>query len=332
MKISFIPSRSLLKYFLAILFSFTAKSLFGQTETTIYKTISTQFEKEYNNGSYNKIFDSFSDEMRDALPLEQVISFLSQLKNQAGRIVQREFIGYESTYGLYKTKFEKAVFILKISIDSLKINGLFLSPYTPTSSSKIERNSTELMLPFNGSWHIAWGGDTEELNYHVVNLAEKNGFDIVVRDSSGKSYKTDGKSNEDYYAFGRKIIAPCDGQIILSIDGIKENTPGSKNFLFIPGNSVILKTLNNEYLLFAHLKQNSILVKQGQMVKRGALLGRCGNSGNSSEPHLHFHVQNTEDISVATGIKCFFVKIFVNGQLKYDYSPIKGEMVRNVFN
>ncbi len=68
-------------------------------------------------------------------------------------------------------------------------------------------------------------------------------------------------------------------------------------------------------------------MKQGQKVSTGALLGLCGNSGNSSEAHLHFHLQNTEDMTKATGAKCYFDQLKVNGVLKSDYSPFKGEKI-----
>jgi murein DD-endopeptidase MepM/ murein hydrolase activator NlpD len=71
------------------------------------------------------------------------------------------------------------------------------------------------------------------------------------------------------------------------------------------------------------------LVKQGQKIKKGETLGLCGNSGNSSEPHLHFHIQNVENMNVATGVKCYFDQINVNGQTKTDYSPIKAEKIQN---
>jgi murein DD-endopeptidase MepM/ murein hydrolase activator NlpD len=80
---------------------------------------------------------------------------------------------------------------------------------------------------------------------------------------------------------------------------------------------------------FAHFKQHSIVVKQGQKIKQGELLGLCGNSGNSSEAHLHFHIQNIEDMNSATGVKCYFENILVNGQSKKDCSPIKTEKIRN---
>jgi murein DD-endopeptidase MepM/ murein hydrolase activator NlpD len=78
-----------------------------------------------------------------------------------------------------------------------------------------------------------------------------------------------------------------------------------------------------------HFKQGSIQVRQGDRIKQGQLLGLCGNSGNSSEPHLHFHLQNTEDFNIATGVKCYFNKLLVNGVLQTDYSPVKGNKIKN---
>jgi len=69
-------------------------------------------------------------------------------------------------------------------------------------------------------------------------------------------------------------------------------------------------------------------VEQGQNVTQGMLLGLCGNSGNSSEPHLHFHAQNKEEMYKSTGIKSFFSDLIVNGILKEEYSPVKGDKIK----
>lgn len=303
---------------------------FGQTEKETAKKVSAEFEKYYNSDEYQKIFDLFSPEMKSALPIEQTTDFLKGLKSQAGKIVKREFVKYEQTYASYKTTFEQAIFTVNISLDNnAKINGLYVKPFKEDNLPKLERNKTNLILPFNGEWTVFWGGDTKELNYHVENEAQKNAFDLVITDQKGKTFKTDGKTNEDYYAFGKELIAPCDAEVVLAVDGVKDNIPGELNPIYVPGNTVILKTANNEYLFFAHFKQNSIVVKQGQKVKQGELLGLCGNSGNSSEAHLHFHIQNVEDMNKATGAKCYFGKIIVNGELKKDHSPIKGEKIKN---
>ncbi len=206
---------------------------------------------------------------------------------------------------------------------------MYIKPFEDNTQT-IQRNTTKLALPFHGSWFVVWGGDTKELNYHVQNRAQKNAFDIIQVDSSGKSYRTDGKTNEDYYAFGKEIIAPCNGKVVQVVNGVKDNIPGEMNTYDVGGNTVIIKTANDEYLVFCHFKHNSIVVKEGQDVRQGELLGLCGNTGNSSEPHLHFHIENVENMNIATGIKCFFDQIMVNGQLKKDYSPIQNDHIENV--
>ena len=303
---------------------------FGQTEKVTYKTVSDSFEKNYNSDNFEAIFSTFSTEMQNALPIDKTKQFLAGLKSQAGNITKREFVNYEQTYASYKTTFEKALFAVNISVDnSSKINGLLVKPFKESGLPKIERNTTKLSLPFNGEWTVTWGGDTKELNHHVESKSQKNAFDIVITDNKGNSYKTDGETNEDYYAFGKELISPCDGEVVLVVDGVKDNKPRILNPIYIPGNTVIIKTQKKEYLFFAHFKQNSIKVKQGQQVTTGQLLGLCGNSGNSSEAHLHFHIQNVEDMNQATGVKCYFDKILVNGQLKTDYSPMQKEKISN---
>ena len=316
-----------------ILFILIISPFFGffQNEKETSKKISAEFEKNYNSSEYQEIFEMFSDEMKTALPIEQTTNFFNGLNNQAGKIISREFIQYENgTYASYKTTFERGIFALNISLDkNSKINGLFVKPFEEGNLPKLERNQTKLILPFKGEWTVFWGGDTKELNYHIENEAQKGAFDIVITDENGKSYKNSGQKNEDYYAFEKELIAPCDAEVVLVVDGINDNKPGELNPIYIPGNTVILKTNNGEYLFFAHFKQNSIVVKQGRKVKKGEILGLCGNSGNSSEPHLHFHLQNVEDMNIATGAKSYFEEIYVNGELKKDYSPIKNEKIKN---
>jgi murein DD-endopeptidase MepM/ murein hydrolase activator NlpD len=304
---------------------------FCQTEKESSKKVSTQFVEFYNLDEYQNIFNLFSSEMKGVLPIDKTTEFLKQLKNQAGKILKKEFSKYENgSYAAYKTNFENAIFSVNISLDKkAKINGLFVKPFKENNSPILERNSSKLILPFKGEWTVFWGGDTKELNYHVKSEAQKNAFDMMITDEKGKTFKTDGRTNEDFYAFGKNLIAPCDAEVALVVDGVKDNKPGEMNPIYIPGNTVILKTVNNEYLFFAHFKQHSIVVKQGQKIKQGDVLGQCGNSGNSSEAHLHFHIQNIEDMNQATGAKCFFDKIQVNGEFKVDYSPIKGDKIAN---
>src|SRR5436190_17616508 len=175
--------------FLTLALSLIMHTVFAQAEKTSYKIIADKFEANYNSGNYDSIFTMFSPEMQSALPLDKTVEFLEGIKIQAGQITQRQFIKYQQTYASYKTNFERAVFALNISVDNnSKINGLFIKPFADDNLPKMIRNSTKLKLPFKGEWTVFWGGDTKELNYHVVHPAQKNAFDIVIKDSKGNSF------------------------------------------------------------------------------------------------------------------------------------------------
>lgn len=119
--------------------------LFAQTEN--YKIAIDNFQSNYNAEKYNEIFNTFSSEMKQALPLEQTVEFLKGLKSQVGKIENKEFIAYQQeTYATYKTKFEKMILAVNISLDNENlINGLFIKPYEEpkeTSSNSVNALSS----------------------------------------------------------------------------------------------------------------------------------------------------------------------------------------------
>ena len=298
----------------------------SQTEKDNYKKVSTKFVSHFNQSENDSIVAMFSSEMNAALPIEKFTQVSTGLKSQLGSIKKIRFVRLQSASALYETTFENEVLGMTITLNTKnEISGLLFKPYT--EAKEIIRNTTKMKLPFKGEWTVTWGGDTKEQNYHVESIAQKNAFDFLIYDEKGSTHKRTGESNEDYYAFGKELYAPCDGEVVLVVDGVKDNIPGVLNPIYIPGNTVIIKIATGEYAFFAHFKQHSIMVKQGQKVSTGALLGLCGNSGNSSEAHLHFHLQNVEDMTKATGAKCYFDQLKVNGEMKSDYSPVKGDKI-----
>jgi murein DD-endopeptidase MepM/ murein hydrolase activator NlpD len=112
--------------------------------------------------------------------------------------------------------------------------------------------------------------------------------------------------------------------------------PESMNPLSALGNAVFIQHSKYEVSVLAHFKQGSIKVKAGDTVKKGQMLGLCGNSGNSSEPHIHYHLQNTAVIQDATGIKCFFEEVVVEKEgvksTRQNYSLVKGDIISPVNN
>lgn len=320
-----------MRQLLSLSFLFALFSCNGQKGSSAKDPLADKLVGYYNREHYDSIYYLFDPGMKEALSQQQTIDFFSEMRKGSGDILKHELIDKKQGADRYKTTFSNDISWMAIVEDQKgEISGLLFTAYDgPGAIISGNRNTTKMMLPFHGEWFVFWGGDTEQQNYHVANRAQKNAFDIMMVDDNERSYKTNGKSNEDYYAFGQPLIAPCDAEVVSVIEGVKDNIPGEMNPAQVTGNSVILKTAANEYILFAHFKLNSIKVKTGDKVKQGQELGLCGNSGNSSEPHLHFHIQDKETMAGSTGIKCFFDKISVDGKDKTGYSPVKGERIRN---
>jgi CubicO group peptidase (beta-lactamase class C family) len=112
-----------------LILTFLTNVMFAQTDN--YKIAIDNFQTNYNAEKYEDIFNSFSSEMKQALPIEKTKQFLTGLKSQAGKMEKIEFVGYQQgTFATYRTNFEKVVFAVKISLNSQNlINGLFIEPY-----------------------------------------------------------------------------------------------------------------------------------------------------------------------------------------------------------
>ena len=117
------------RLFSFLILFFITNLLFAQTEN--YKIAIDNFQANYNAAKYDEIFNCFSPEMKQALPIENTKQFLISLKSQSGNIESMEFINFQQgTYAMYKTKFEKTVLGVNISLDGQnRINGLFIKPF-----------------------------------------------------------------------------------------------------------------------------------------------------------------------------------------------------------
>lgn len=119
-------------------------------------------------------------------------------------------------------------------------------------------------------------------------------------------YKTNGLTNEDYYCYGRDLLAVSDGEIIDVKDGVPDNnltsTPKHMPVFMLGGNYVVLQIDENHYAFYAHLIPGSLKVKIGDKVKKGQLIGKLGNSGNSDAPHLHFHISDSPNFLFSEGL------------------------------
>lgn len=153
-----------------------------------------------------------------------------------------------------------------------------------------------ITLPVFGKWSI----NQSHNGIHTHRGEWKEAWDFVLTDEDGNEYKNEGKYTEDYYCFGKPIIAPANGKIEQIVDDIEDNIIGDSNLHNNWGNSIVIKHAEHLYSQLSHLKKRSIKVKVGDSVESGQILALCGNSGRSPEPHLHFQIQSTPFIGSKT--------------------------------
>ncbi len=129
-------------------------------------------------------------------------------------------------------------------------------------------------------------------------IAQRIAIDWLKVDSAGHSFSGDQLKNESYYAHSQEAYAVADGVVALTKDGIPENVPGVTSRAVpitletVGGNFVIIDIGGGHYAFYAHLRPGSLRVHVGDRVRRGQVIGLVGNSGNSTEPHQHFHVMD----------------------------------------
>ena len=259
-----------------------------------YRTALQKFQEHYNMQDAQKAFDMLAPSFQNSFPLSTFEQVFVRFDNQLGSMESFKFESAEGQAETYLAKFERGEQKIKLALNEEgKIMGLLFRPAEDVANvvPKFEKNSTPLQLPFKGEWFVVWGGDTKVQNYHVVDKGQRRAFDILKLGSNNKTYERSGTRNEDYFCFGKPLYAVCDAEVIDASDGVEDNKPGTMNSKQVLGNYVTLKTGNDEYIFYAHFENGTINVKKGDFVKKGQYLGNVGNSGNSSEAHLHIHMQ-----------------------------------------
>jgi len=332
-----LPMNNSMKRILSIILLFVlVTSVYSQNDKKLdrFLTVAKRIGEKFNENNYNPIIENeFDDNIKRSLPIATMQPLFYDIRHELGAITRMGSSQLISTdVAVIPVEFERGILDLQLALDKYgKVSGILFKEHTPPLVTP-QMNATALSLPFNGDWYVLWGGDTKEKNYHVTVQNQRAAIDISKLGPDGRRFKTDGKSNEDFYSWGQEVLAPAAGIVTEAIDGVRDNTPGSLNQYSAVGNCVILQHSDSEYSVFCHLKKGSVKVKSGDRVKQGQVLGLCGNSGNSSEPHLHYHLQNSPILQIATGIKVYFddvkLKNHPDGKLMPDkYSPERGDII-----
>ena len=180
-----------------------------------------------------------------------------------------------------------------------------------------------LRPPFHGTF-TARNALREAGNPHFAVRSQKYAVDWMMVGDKGRTYRTDGKKNDDYLAWGKEALAPADGTVVIVVDGIPENpTPGQGDPYFLPGNHVTVDLGGGEFAMFMHL-QPGIALKPGDKVRAGQVIGKIGNSGNSMEPHLHFQLCDQARFAECASLPAVFRDVILDGKKAARALPTEG--------
>jgi len=181
--------------------------------------------------------------------------------------------------------------------------------------------------PVRGGIWVAAEGCCDENTHHRRGLLVVDGNEVVPQrfaidwiklDRRHRAWVGDPARLSSYFNYGQPLIAVADGTVVVARDGRPNqpppNNPESPPLEELPGNHVVLRIGPGIYVLYAHLVPGSVRVRVGQRVRRGQLLGRLGNSGNSATPHLHLQVQITRSF-LSDGLPFVFDRFQLLGQI-----------------
>lgn len=211
----------------------------------------------------------------------------------AGRAVGRS--------GRLGNRFER---IMLTAAGLLGFTGICLTLWALAGRLPPDLETLDIAPPFPaGTYLVAHGGSNTLVNAHLKTLdpeqprfrawrGQSHALDLFRLGPAG--FHVDGWMPADpqrYRTFGTPILAPCAGTVARVVDGVPDNPVPIMNRAQMAGNFVAIHCGGQRYVLLAHFRNGSTRVLPGQRVAVGDMLGEMGNSGNSSEPHLHVHAQ-----------------------------------------
>lgn len=190
--------------------------------------------------------------------------------------------------------------------------------------------SVSLALPFRGTW-LARNSPARRVPSHGTDLfATTYAIDFIAvagrRTAATRDWRTllSTEPPERFVAFGQPVLAPASGTVVSVLDGEPDHEARRSQVALVPyaltqagrirggpaaiaGNHVVLELADGGgFVLLAHLRRGTVAVAPGRRVAEGEPLGACGNSGNSTQPHVHLQAMDDADAARATGLPLEF--------------------------
>jgi hypothetical protein len=272
--------------------------LAGETDR-IYSQMSSNFQEQISEDELDNLTDNF---------IRGIESFEHYTETDFGESAEHIWISDTRDRGMTAHFSE-----------DLTIEGMVFTPVTFHADADENWTENTYALPIGeDEWFVLWGGTNELVNYHYAFENQRYALDLIVM-NDGASFEGDPEENDSYFAFGLEVKAPLEGEVIRVENDLPDQTPGvEKDPENLLGNYVMIEHEHGEYSVLAHFKQDSITVAEGEHVETGDLIGLTGNSGNTTEPHIHFHVADSPNWETATSLRI----AFENG-----LDPVRGDTV-----
>ena len=154
---------------------------------------------------------------------------------------------------------------------------------------------------------IVHRGSVQSVNGGLYD-SQRFAIDWMRLDEQGRLVHGDESDVRNYTDYGADVLAVADGRVVSAVNNLDDQIPGrlpdpsTINIETVDGNHVVVDLGGGRFAFYAHLQKNSVRVKPGHEVKKGAVLGKLGNTGNTSAPHLHFHVMNRPSPLASDGV------------------------------
>jgi murein DD-endopeptidase MepM/ murein hydrolase activator NlpD len=184
------------------------------------------------------------------------------------------------------------------------------------------RARARLLFPLEGELVLLAGHDPGDA--HTLERSQQFAYDVVNVGPGGALWRGgSGSRNEDYFGFGRPVLAPEAGTVVRARSDLADNRPGEvpsadfyraiadreERLAAVAGNVVIVDHGAGEFSVLGHLQRGSVRVRAGDRVARGQVVGRVGNSGNSTAPHLHYHLMDGPLLFRSDGLPATFTNL-----------------------
>ncbi len=298
-----------------------------------YLWLANRVADAINRSRYKTVRDYFSEHALGRISEQQTVAILSSVREKLGKVdkVGAPWVQSEGVAVLPVT-FDRAVAGLKLMLDADdKIVGMWVLPFT-TAFPEVGFNQVPMSLPVEGQWRVLWGGETRATSKYFGDRVSHNAREFVISNRFGKTYRDEGRRNNDFFAFGKPVLAPAAGKVVAVVKGVEDNQPHSPNPFDRLGNAVMIEHATNEFSVIGHLMFESVRVRVGQEVQARQLIGQCGNSGDSSQPSVYFHLQDSPNILSGSGYRPVFEDLYIwesgGTDVAPRHTPVRGEFVQ----